>query len=135
MLRYTDEWRDYVTRQARWVDFDNDYKTLDLDFMESVMWAFKSLHDKGLIYQGFRVLPYSWYEQTPLSNQETRLDDAYKMRQDPGRHRATCRCAATGPRARRGERADLDHDAVDPAVQPRDRGTPRHPMYACGRRR
>ncbi|QBJ94858.1 isoleucine--tRNA ligase [Rhodococcus sp. ABRD24] len=83
VLRYTDEWRDYVTRQARWVDFDNDYKTLDLDFMESVMWAFKELHDKGLIYQGFRVLPYSWYEQTPLSNQETRLDDAYKMRQDP----------------------------------------------------
>ena len=83
VLRYTGEWRDYVTRQARWVDFDNDYKTLDLDFMESVMWAFKQLYDKGLIYQGFRVLPYSWYEQTPLSNQETRLDDAYKMRQDP----------------------------------------------------
>jgi len=83
VLRYTGEWRDYVTRQARWGDFDNDYKTLDLDFMESVMWAFKSLYDKGLIYQGFRVLPYSWYEQTPLSNQETRLDDAYKMRQDP----------------------------------------------------
>ncbi|MGW0179272.1 isoleucine--tRNA ligase [Nocardia sp. NPDC003345] len=83
VLRYTDEWREYVTRQARWVDFDNDYKTLDLDFMESVMWAFKSLYDKGLIYQGFRVLPYSWYEQTPLSNQEARLDDAYRMRQDP----------------------------------------------------
>ncbi|MFW0873389.1 isoleucine--tRNA ligase [Rhodococcoides corynebacterioides] len=83
VLRYTGEWRDYVTRQARWVDFDNDYKTLDLDFMESVMWAFRELYDKGLIYQGFRVLPYSWYEQTPLSNQETRLDDAYKMRQDP----------------------------------------------------
>ncbi|MGB7382866.1 MAG: isoleucine--tRNA ligase [Rhodococcus sp. (in: high G+C Gram-positive bacteria)] len=83
VLQYTDEWRDYVTRQARWVDFDNDYKTLDVDFMESVMWAFKSLYDKGLIYQGYRVLPYSWYEQTPLSNQETRLDDAYKMRQDP----------------------------------------------------
>ncbi|GGK65905.1 isoleucine--tRNA ligase [Nocardia camponoti] len=83
VLRYTGEWRDYVTRQARWVDFDNDYKTLDLDFMESVMWAFKSLFDKGLIYQGFRVLPYSWYEQTPLSNQEARLDDSYRMRQDP----------------------------------------------------
>lgn len=83
VLRYTGEWRNYVTRQARWVDFDNDYKTLDLDFMESVMWAFKSLYEKGLVYQGFRVLPYSWYEQTPLSNQETRLDDAYKMRQDP----------------------------------------------------
>ncbi|NLG46616.1 isoleucine--tRNA ligase [Gordonia sp. (in: high G+C Gram-positive bacteria)] len=83
VLRYTGEWRDYVTRQARWVDFDNDYKTLDLDFMESVMWAFKRLHDKGLVYQGYRVLPYSWYEQTPLSNQESKLDDAYRMRQDP----------------------------------------------------
>ncbi|GAB90385.1 isoleucine--tRNA ligase [Gordonia rhizosphera] len=83
VLRYTGEWRDYVTRQARWVDFDNDYKTLDLDFMESVMWAFKRLHDKGLIYQGYRVLPYSWYEQTPLSNQESKLDDAYRVRQDP----------------------------------------------------
>ena len=83
VLQYTQEWQDYVTRQARWVDFSNDYKTLDIDYMESVMWAFKELHNKGLIYQGFRVLPYSWYEQTPLSNQETRLDDAYKMRQDP----------------------------------------------------
>ena len=83
VLRYTGEWRNYVTRQARWVDFDNDYKTLDITFMESVMWAFSELNRKGLIYQGFRVLPYSWYEQTPLSNQESRLDDAYKMRQDP----------------------------------------------------
>lgn len=83
VLKYTGEWRDYVTRQARWVDFDNDYKTLDLPYMESVMWAFKRLWDKGLIYEGYRVLPYSWYEQTPLSNQETHLDDAYKMRRDP----------------------------------------------------
>ena len=52
VLRYTDEWRAYVTRQARWVDFDNDYKTLDLDYMESVMWAFKTLWDKGLVYSG-----------------------------------------------------------------------------------
>lgn len=83
VLRYTDEWKAYVTRQARWVDFDNGYKTMDLSYMESVIWAFKELYDKGLIYQGFRVLPYSWAEHTPLSNQETRLDDSYKMRQDP----------------------------------------------------
>src|SRR4051812_14790915 len=56
VLRYTNEWERYVTRQARWVDFANDYKTLDLPYMESVMWAFKSLHDKGLVYEGFRVL-------------------------------------------------------------------------------
>lgn len=83
VLRYTDEWRNYVTRQARWVDFDNDYKTLDLDYMESVMWAFKTLWDKGLIYEGYRVLWYCWRCETPLSNSETRMDDVYRMRQDP----------------------------------------------------
>jgi isoleucyl-tRNA synthetase len=83
VLRYTDEWRRYVTRQARWVDFDNDYKTLDLDYMESVMWAFRTLWDKGLIYEGFRVLAYCWRCETPLSNTETRMDDVYRDRQDP----------------------------------------------------
>lgn len=83
VLEYTDEWQEYVTRQARWVDFEGGYKTMDMTYMESVIWAFKQLYDKGLIYQGFRVLPYSWAEHTPLSNQETRLDDSYKMRQDP----------------------------------------------------
>ncbi|WCZ39233.1 isoleucine--tRNA ligase [Corynebacterium jeddahense] len=83
VMHYAEEWENYVTRQARWVDFENGYKTMDPEFMESVMWAFKTLYDKGLIYQGFRVLPYSWAEHTPLSNQETRLDDAYRERQDP----------------------------------------------------
>ncbi|GAB2756855.1 isoleucine--tRNA ligase [Salinifilum aidingensis] len=83
VLRYTQEWRDYVTRQARWVDFENDYKTLDLDYMESVMWAFRTLWDKGLVYQGFRVLWYCWRCETPLSNTETRMDDVYRQRQDP----------------------------------------------------
>src|SRR5690349_15011551 len=83
VLRYTGEWRDYVTRQARWVDFDNDYKTLDLDYMESVMWAFKTLWDKGLIYSGFRVLWYCWRCETPLSASETKMDDVYRDRQDP----------------------------------------------------
>ncbi|WP_278314906.1 isoleucine--tRNA ligase [Lolliginicoccus levis] len=83
VLRYTQEWRDYVTRQARWVDFDNDYKTLDTDYMESVMWAFQSLWDKGLIFEGFRVLWYCWRCETPLSATETKMDDVYKMRQDP----------------------------------------------------
>jgi isoleucyl-tRNA synthetase len=83
VLRYTKEWEEYVTRQARWVDFDNDYKTLDITFMESVIWAFKRLHDKGLAYEGYRVLPYCWRDQTPLSNHELRMDDdVYKMRQD-----------------------------------------------------
>ena len=83
VLRYTDEWQRYVTRQARWVDFDNGYKTLDLSYMESVMWAFRTLWDKGLIYEGFRVLAYCWRCETPLSNTETRMDDVYRNRQDP----------------------------------------------------
>ena len=68
VLRFTQEWEDYVTRQGRWVDFKNDYKTMDITFMESVLWAFKQLYDKGLVYEGYRVVPYSWAVQTPLSN-------------------------------------------------------------------
>jgi isoleucyl-tRNA synthetase len=83
VLRYTKEWERYVTRQARWVDFENDYKTMDLDFMESVMWAFKQLWDKGLVYEAHRVMPYSWGAETPLANFEIRLDDATRPRQDP----------------------------------------------------
>lgn len=98
VLAYTQEWQEYVTRQARWVDFDNDYKTLDITFMESVLWAFKTLHDRGLAYEGYRVLPYCWRDQTPLSNHELRMDDdVYKMRQDQ---------TVTVTFPLRGERAD-----------------------------
>ena len=83
VLRYTHEWEAYINRAARWVDFENDYKTLDLPYMESVMWAFKTLWDKGLIYEGYKVMPYCWRCETPLSNTELRMDDAYKQRQDP----------------------------------------------------
>ncbi|WP_026555086.1 isoleucine--tRNA ligase [Arthrobacter sp. 35W] len=83
VMKYAGEWQNYVNRQARWVDFDNDYKTLNVEYMESVIWAFKQLHEKGLTYQGFRVLPYCWKDETPLSNHELRMDDdVYKMRQD-----------------------------------------------------
>ena len=83
VLKYTGEWKDYVHRQARWVDFDHGYKTLDVSYMESVMWAFKTLYDKGLAYKGNRVLPYCWKDQTPLSNHELRMDaDVYQDRQD-----------------------------------------------------
>ncbi|WP_460802344.1 isoleucine--tRNA ligase [Microbacterium sp. GXF6406] len=84
VLAYTEEWKAYVTRQARWVDFDRGYKTLDLGYMESVLWAFKTLYDKGLAYEGHRVLPYCWRDETPLSAHELRMDDdVYQMRQDP----------------------------------------------------
>lgn len=83
VMKYANEWKAYVTRQARWVDFENDYKTLNVEYMESVLWAFKQLHEKGLTYNGYRVLPYCWKDETPLSNHELRMDDdVYKNRQD-----------------------------------------------------
>lgn len=83
VMKYATEWQNYVTRQARWVDFKNDYKTMDPSFMESVIWAFKQMYDKGLIYDGFRVLPYCWNDETPLANHELKMDDdIYQDRTD-----------------------------------------------------
>ena len=83
VLMYTNEWEQTVTRQARWVAFDNDYKTMDLPYMESIIWAFKELYKKGLMYEGVRILPYSWAAETPVSNFETRMDNSYREREDP----------------------------------------------------
>jgi len=80
VMKYSNEWEYYVTRQGRFVDFKNSYKTMDVNYMESVIWAFKELYDKGLIYQDLRVVPYSWSCQTPLSNFETRMDNSYRQK-------------------------------------------------------
>lgn len=80
VMKFADKWYEYVKRQARWVDFVNDYKTMNLDFMESVMWGFKELYKKNLIYKSVRVMPYSWACETPLSNFETRMDNAYRQK-------------------------------------------------------
>jgi len=79
--RYVDEWRATVTRMGRWVDFDNDYKTMDPSFMESVWWVIKQLWDQGRIYKAHRVVPYSWKLTTPLSNLEA--SNNYQDVQDP----------------------------------------------------
>jgi len=71
--RYVSEWRHTVRRMGRWVDFDHAYKTMDLDFMESIWWVFKTLWEKGLIYEGYYILPYSPKLSTPLSNFEVNL--------------------------------------------------------------
>ncbi len=83
VLMYTKEWQNTVTRQARWVDFDRGYKTMDKSYMESILWAFKTLYDKGLVYEGMQVLPYSWAMETSVSNFETKLDNAYREKIDP----------------------------------------------------
>ncbi|NLG34725.1 MAG: isoleucine--tRNA ligase [Lentisphaerae bacterium] len=81
VLRYTREWREIVTRMGRWVDFDRDYKTMDPAFMESIWWVFRQLWDKGLIYEGRKILPYCPRCATPLSNFET--NQGYQEVQDP----------------------------------------------------
>lgn len=79
--KYSDEWRKTIGRLGRWVDFDNDYKTMDIDFMESVWWVFKTLWDKGLIYNGTKVVPFSTALGTVLSNFEASSN--YQDTQDP----------------------------------------------------
>ncbi|MCE5294217.1 MAG: isoleucine--tRNA ligase [Chlamydiales bacterium] len=81
VLRYAEEWKSIVLRTGRWVDFSQTYRTMDLSFMESVWWVFKQLYEKGLVYEGFRVMPYSWKLGTPLSNFEA--GENYKETDDP----------------------------------------------------
>ena len=81
VLKYVSEWRATVTRMGRWVDFDNDYKTMDADFMESIWWVFKQLWNQGRVYKSYRIMPYSWMLSTPLSNFEA--GNNYKDVQDP----------------------------------------------------
>ena len=81
VMKYAGDWKNYVEKQGRWVDFENGYKTMDINYMESVLWAFKQLHEKGLLYEDFRVVPYSWACQTPLSNFETRMDNSYRRKE------------------------------------------------------
>ena len=78
---YVNEWRRTVTRMGRWVDFDNDYKTMDPSFMETIWWVFRQLWDQGRIYRSHRIMPYSWKLTTPLSNFEAGSN--YKDVQDP----------------------------------------------------
>lgn len=73
VLRYTSEWKNIVTRMGRWVDFEQDYKTMDPNYMESIWWVIKQLMEKGLMYEGFKIMPYSPVLSTPLSNFEVNL--------------------------------------------------------------
>src|SRR5579872_1525465 len=81
VLRYTSEWEKTVNRMGRWVDFSNTYRTMDKNFMESVWWVFSQLYGKGLVYEGFKVMPFSAQLGTPLSNFEANLN--YKDVDDP----------------------------------------------------
>jgi isoleucyl-tRNA synthetase len=90
VLRYVSEWRKTVARMGRWVDFDNDYKTMDAPFMETIWWLFQRLWQQGRVYKSYRIMPYSWKLNTPLSNFEAGSN--YKDVQDPA---VTCRLRLT----------------------------------------
>lgn len=81
VLRYTSEWKKTVNRMGRWTDMENVYRTMDPSFMESVWWVFKQMFDKGLVYEGFKVMPFSMRLGTPISNFEANLN--YKEVDDP----------------------------------------------------
>ena len=81
VLRYTNEWKSTIERMGRWIDFDHVYHTMDKSFMESVWWVFKELYDKGLVYEGYKVMPFSAQLGTPLSNFEA--GENYKDVDDP----------------------------------------------------
>jgi len=83
VTQFTKEWEHYIHRIGRWVDFDDNYYTMDQDYMESVIWAFKQLYEKGLVGEGYKVMPYCHVCETSLSHFETRQDDAYRDRDDP----------------------------------------------------
>ncbi|HEX7837751.1 MAG TPA: class I tRNA ligase family protein [Kofleriaceae bacterium] len=82
VTRYAGEWEQVMARLGRWVDFASAYRTMDDDYLESVAWCFHALHERGLVYEGEKVVAYCTRCQTALSNFETRLDDAYRPRED-----------------------------------------------------
>jgi isoleucyl-tRNA synthetase len=81
VMTYSNEWRNIVGRFGRWIDFDRDYKTMDCNFMESVWWTFKQIYNKGLVYRGSRIMPFSTACNTVLSNFEAGSN--YKDVNDP----------------------------------------------------
>ena len=113
VMRYSSEWRSTVERMGRWIDFDNDYKTLNLPFMESVWWAFSELFKKGVVYRGQKVMPYSTGCLTPLSNFEAGLD--YRDVNDPAGESG--RIDST--RSQETDRM-LSHRCISPRRRPKD---------------
>lgn len=81
VMRYATEWRQTIERLGRWIDFDNDYKSMDVTFMESCWWAFKELYDQGHVYRAYQIMPFSTALCTPLSHMESKQNE--KMTQDP----------------------------------------------------
>jgi isoleucyl-tRNA synthetase len=115
VLRYVKEWRHYISRLGRWVDFDNDYKTMDADYMETIWWVMKSLWEKGLLYEGYYILPYCPRCATVLSNHELTLG-GYRDVHDPA---ITIRFKVRGERLPpRSEASSARPEAGRPGASP-----------------
>jgi isoleucyl-tRNA synthetase len=82
VLTYVDEWKNYISRIGRWVDWEGGYKTMDTDYIESVWWAFKTLYEKGYLYEGEKILMYCPRCATPLAKSEISMDNSYKVVKD-----------------------------------------------------
>ena len=126
--RYSEEWKTTVRRIGRWVDMDHPYFTMDVAFMQSVWWVFKELFQKGLIYDGYKVVPYSTGISTSLSNFEANLN--YKMVQDPA-----VTVIVPGAERTQHRHPGVDHHAVDFAVEFGPRGGRRHRLRQSQRAR
>lgn len=124
VLRYAHEWEGVMTRLGRWVDFAGAYSTMDPEYTESVVWAFAELHRRGLVYEGQKVVAYCTRCQTPLSNFETRLDDAYRPRVD---------LAVTVKFPLAGERAALLAWTTTPWTLPANAALAVHPALVYAR--
>ncbi len=108
VLEFADEWKKMVRRIARWTEFDNSYKTMDRDYMESVWWAFKEFWKKGLVYEGRRVLLYCPRCETPVSNFEVAMDNSY---QDVTEEAVTVKFQITNNKSQVSSKLQLPSDA------------------------
>jgi isoleucyl-tRNA synthetase len=134
VLRYVKEWRQVITRLGRWVDFDNDYKTMDPDYMETIWWVMKSLWEKGLLYEGHYILPYCPRCATVLSNHELNLG-GYKDVHDPAitvRFKIKQEGGSLPPASSRSAASGTPHSGGSTPATPPARGdTPLEPPSAA----
>ena len=135
VFRYVEEWARLTERIGYWVDLEDAYRTLDDSYIESVWWALRTIWDKGLLYEGHKVVPYCPRCGTALSSHELGQPGAYQDVIDPSASRAPPGDAAGRPAAGRRRAAGLDDDAVDAAVERGGRGRPRPHVRARAHRR
>ena len=125
VLSHVAEWNRLTERIGFWLDLDDAYRTLDPSYVESVWWALKTIHDRGLLYEKLKVVPYCPRDEITLSSHELGQPGAYQDVVDPSVYVRLPVTTPAAPRAARRRAAGLDHDPVDAGLQRRGRGQPR----------